>query len=449
MSATDRSRYRIFVSLDSPLNQSGGQKVVRARLYPSWHESFEDLDRADSFEECLELLDRIARCVELVLQCVEEQRLDRLEDVGGRTLVLTEVTAGAGRDDGLEHRAEDVGVDLAPDELAGVDELLPGLLREPRDDVVRRHREEPAVDVGKRREVAGFVRRLGRVECCEQVGEELCRVRSVVESVGPDRVRELILGEDAGVLGEVAEQQACEEQVEGVASMRLFEEVGVRVQELVEELAHALSGLHIGVRLGDVLGLLHPGPREEEREVLVDLADGEPDGLIGLGVVRDELYVVGDDDEPRAEADHVRRLLQSFEDRQGVAVGLLEVDDLLLGDLTHRIGSDVEVAVAQARDAALRFPVGEQEVEDELAVVRVTTRQRGNAFLDHLEVEPRHVVHLSFTLDFYAYVPGLVLPANPQWFSLTARSAILSPESDAVPRQLARMSRHVRAPSHY
>jgi len=33
---------------------------------------------------------------------------------------------------------------------------------------------------------------------------------------------------------------------------------------------------------GDVLGLLHASPWEEEREVLVDLADWEPDRLAGL-----------------------------------------------------------------------------------------------------------------------------------------------------------------------
>ena len=60
------------------------------------------------------------------------------------------------------------------------------------------------------------------VECSEERGEEVGDVRAVSLGVRANRVGELVLGEDAGVLGEEAEQQLGEEHVERVPSFCSF-----------------------------------------------------------------------------------------------------------------------------------------------------------------------------------------------------------------------------------
>lgn len=152
-----------------------------------------------------------------------------------------------------------------------------------------------------------MVRLVGRVlgvQGGEQRRQEVVDIRSVGLGVRSNRVDELALGEDAGVLGEETEQQPGEEDVEGVAPVRPLHQPRVGGEQLVEELAHALGCLDVGVGLGDVLGLLHAGPRQEEREVLVDVPDRDHQVLAGLGVDCEQLVVVGDDDEAGAVPHH-------------------------------------------------------------------------------------------------------------------------------------------------
>jgi len=104
-------------------------------------------------------------------------------------------------------------------------------------------------------------------------------------------------------------------------------------QELVEELAHPLGCLDVRVGLGDVLGLLHPCPRQEEREVLVDVPDRDHQVLAGLRVDSEQLGVVGDDHEAGAVPHDGRGRLQLVDHRERVVGGLLEVDDVPLCDL--------------------------------------------------------------------------------------------------------------------
>lgn len=68
----------------------------------------------------------------------------------------------------------------------------------------------------------------------------------------------------------------------------------------------SLCGLDVGVGFRDVLGLLHAGPGQEEREVLVDVPDRDHQVLAGLGVDRKQLVGVGDDDEAGAVPHHRR-----------------------------------------------------------------------------------------------------------------------------------------------
>ncbi|BAS11929.1 hypothetical protein AHiyo8_02320 [Arthrobacter sp. Hiyo8] len=158
------------------------------------------------------------------------------------------------------------------------------------------------------------------------------------------------------------------------------------MEQLIKQLAHALGSLDVRMRFGDILRFLHPGPGQEEGEVLVDVPNRESDRLAGLGIRGYELDVVGDDHEACAVAHDAWGRLQFLQHFQGVPCCLLEVDDLLLRDLTSLVSCDVQIAVAQASDAALRLSVGEQEIEDELAVVRLTTGEWRDALFDGFQI---------------------------------------------------------------
>jgi hypothetical protein len=63
-------------------------------------------------------------------QVVEEQRIQHLEDVGHAGVVHAQLAALLVLGDGLDHRAEDVGVDLGPVQAADVQQVGPGDLAE-------------------------------------------------------------------------------------------------------------------------------------------------------------------------------------------------------------------------------------------------------------------------------------------------------------------------------
>lgn len=133
--------------------------------------------------------------------------------------------------------------------------------------------------------------------------------------------------------------------------------------------------------LSDVLGLLHAGPRQEEGEVLVDLSDREADRLLRLRVMRDQIGVVGNDDEASTEAHDGGCGLEILNESQWVVAGFFEVHDALLRNLLSRIDSHVERPVAKPRDATLRPSVGEQQIEHELTIVAFPASQRGDSLL--------------------------------------------------------------------
>ena len=177
--------------------------------------------------------------------------------------------------------------------------------------------------------------------------------------------------------------------------MRLLEQTRVGGEQLIEKLAHPLCGLDVGVCLGDVLRLLHACPGQEEREVLVDVPDRDHQVLAGLRVDGKQFGVVGDDHEAGAVPHHRGRGPQLVDHRERVAGRLLEVDDVLLRDLGRLVIGDVERAIAQARDVALRLPVRQEQLEDELAVVRLAPPQRCDTLLNSLQVESHHII-MSF-----------------------------------------------------
>ena len=122
-----------------------------------------------------------------------------------------------------------------------------------------------------------------------------------------------------------------------------------------------------------------------------DLAQREGTVLRGLRVVGDDLFVVRDDNEARAELHHRGRNAQLLELVQQVALGFAEVDDVLLRHLALRIVGHVEGTVAQAGHVAFRPTVGEEEIEDDLAVIVLSPSEGLDAFFNRLEVQSCHV----------------------------------------------------------
>ena len=152
---------------------------------------------------------------ELGAERVEEERVDHLVDVLLRGVVHAVLAARLGVEGGLEDGAEDRGGDLAPVEaLARVaEEDLRRLLRERRDrDVLA---EQGAADVGEGPELVRE-ERAALLRLQPQRPEELRELqveRAEVELA--HEVEELVLGEDAGVLGVDAEDEADAELVQG------------------------------------------------------------------------------------------------------------------------------------------------------------------------------------------------------------------------------------------
>ena len=65
----------------------------------------------------------VARFFQLRAQVVEEERIQHLQDVRHAGVVHAERAALLVIGDGLDHRAEDVGIDLRPVEAADVQEI--------------------------------------------------------------------------------------------------------------------------------------------------------------------------------------------------------------------------------------------------------------------------------------------------------------------------------------
>ena len=88
----------------------------------------------------------VAGLVELCPQVIEKERIEHLEDVRHARVVHAERAALLVLRDGLDHRAEDVRIDLLPIEPADVQQVGAGHLAEAR---YVGAREEAAVDVGE------------------------------------------------------------------------------------------------------------------------------------------------------------------------------------------------------------------------------------------------------------------------------------------------------------
>src|SRR5690606_11692636 len=156
--------------------------------------------------------------VKLIPEGIEKERLDELEDVLLAGVVGAEVATRLFIHDGLEQGAENRRGDAAPVQGAAVEQGLAhgaveagggqGFL------------EQPAVDVGEGSqllvEVAQALVR-GGVEHVKQRVEAVGQVAAVAAGALLDEFLKLGALEDAGVLGEQAEQQAHQVEFQGVA----------------------------------------------------------------------------------------------------------------------------------------------------------------------------------------------------------------------------------------
>ena len=388
-------RSQLLLPLQDRVLQAAQFLVRDDQEVPRTTSRIENLDARNAVKQALQLPGAVEGSVEFLLELVEEEWLNRLQDIRHRGVVLAQVGALPRGDDRLEHRTENIRVDVQPDLPTELNEQLAGHPRKTGDSQLCVRPEEPTVHIGEARQVGGLLRRVCLVEGREEILDEVRGIGAILKRVGTHRIGELVFGEDPGVLSEIAEQQPGEEHVQAVAGGRVLEQPRVRAGELVEKLPHLLRRADIRMRFRGVLGLLHTGPREEEGEVLVDFPKRESTVLHGLGVQDNGLGVIRDDQKAGAELHRGGGDPQLLELLEQIPLGLAEVHNVLLGDLPLRVGRDVEGAVAQAGDIALGTPVGKKEIKDDLSVIRCASSKGFDAFLNSLQAQPCHSSYLG------------------------------------------------------
>ena len=117
----------------------------------------------------------------------------------------------------LKHGAEDVGIDFRPVEFAAFEQKAAGALIEIGDGLVCL--EKPAVDVGKTCEMDGqgfgtFFR--GRVEGLEKCGQDFVCILAGFMRMAFNEFGKAVFGENFGVFGKKAEEQAGQEDIKGM-----------------------------------------------------------------------------------------------------------------------------------------------------------------------------------------------------------------------------------------
>lgn len=145
----------------------------------------------------------------------------------------------------LKHGAEDVGIDFRPVEFAAFEQKTAGALIEIGDGLVCL--EKPAVDVGEACEMDGqgfgtFFR--GRVEGLEKCGQDFVCILAGFVRMAFDEFGKAVFGENFGVFGKKTEEQAGQEDIEGMDVFGFLEMVGAA--DLVEKAPHFFGGFGVG-----------------------------------------------------------------------------------------------------------------------------------------------------------------------------------------------------------
>lgn len=131
--------------------------------------------------------------------------------------MLSEAATLGGIDDALEHGAEDIGINFGPVEFAAFEQKAAGAVVEIGDRLVCL--EKPAVDVGEacemgRQGFGTFFR--GRVEGLEKCSQDFVCIFAGFVRMAFDEFGKAVFGEDFGVFGKKAEEQAGQEDIEGM-----------------------------------------------------------------------------------------------------------------------------------------------------------------------------------------------------------------------------------------
>lgn len=189
------------------------------------------------------------------------------------------------RDDGLGHRAENVGVDFAPLVFPALDHKEPGTAAEDRDGIALE--EEPAVDIGKiGNDFVGLLfpeSLVVRGHYDKEAVDEIGQVGAVDGGVVFDGFCELVVLEEAGVLGEEAEEEPGHKDVDAVGDLRVAEVIVAT--DVIVYLGHQLGRLDVGLGFFVVAELLDTGEGLEELEVPPEGFQGAVVEVIVLGVV--------------------------------------------------------------------------------------------------------------------------------------------------------------------
>lgn len=145
----------------------------------------------------------------------------------------------------LKHGAEDIGIDFGPVEFAAFEQKAASAGIEIGDGLVCL--EKSAVDVGEacemgRQGFGTFFR--GRVEGLEKCGQDFVCIFAGFVRMAFDEFGKAVFGEDFGVFGKKAEEQAGQEDIEGMDVFGFFEMVVVA--DLVEKAPHFFGGFGVG-----------------------------------------------------------------------------------------------------------------------------------------------------------------------------------------------------------
>ena len=262
----------------------------------------EDPDPRHALAQVEQLAGIVARLLKLRAQVVEEQRIEHLQDVRHAGVVHAERAALLVLGDGLDHRAEDVRVDLRPVETADVQQIG---ARDPAEArhvqccrrTARRSRRETHRPSGEawqlaRSSIFVFMARNSSPITSWVLDESLALICSTVAVNRPLAV------EDVGVLGEEAEDQPRHEMVHVVAALGRAP-FGVVLQQLDIEPVQAAGRPDVEGVFADLLDGGDAGQRQEEAEMVGKVRIGAGDRLAARQVLGLERLAVRRQDELR------------------------------------------------------------------------------------------------------------------------------------------------------
>lgn len=284
--------------------------------------------------------------------------------------------------DGLDHRTEDVRVDLGPVEPADVQQVRAGDLAEPRNGCARG--EQAAVHVGECVGPAGNVGCRPLFPLCvhgeKQRADDLVSVGRVSLAHLRDGFGELALAEDVGVFGEEAEDEARHEVVHVVAALGRAP-IGVVAQELDVEAIEAAGRSDVEGVFADLLNGRNARERQEETEVVGEVFERAGNCLAARQVLGLEVRAVGREDEPRLGLGRGGAVLQRPERLRHLAcAGGQNVDVVALEDAA-KVGL-VGRPRAKALERRLLVPEGFQEGEGERRDVKGSLGEIRDGLLD-------------------------------------------------------------------